>query len=51
MRSLLCISIALVWSAALAAWPDDAKGLWMTDEKDAVIKVKGCAAQAVSRKF
>jgi len=48
MRSILCIPIALALSAALpalAASPEDVKGLWMTDEKDAVIEFKGCAEQ------
>lgn len=51
MRSFLCIPIALALSAALpvlAASPDDVKGLWMTDEKDAVIEFKGCPEQPVA---
>lgn len=48
MRSFLCIPIALALSAALpvlASSPEDVKGLWMTDEKDAVIEFKGCPEQ------
>ena len=44
--SRFSVSFALassVVSFAMAAGPDDAKGLWMTAEKDAVIQFEPCA--------
>lgn len=43
MKKLLAIAVTLPALAALAAGPDDAKGLWLTAEKDAVIEFKPCA--------
>lgn len=40
-----CLS-ALALPAVLAAGPEDAKGLWLTAEKDAVIEFKPCADKA-----
>ena len=39
------VGVALAWMVvpAAAAGPDDAKGLWQTAEKDAVIEFKPCA--------
>lgn len=39
--ALLCL--ALFATGSQAASPDDAKGLWLTAEKDAVIEFKPCA--------
>src|SRR5262245_58482839 len=47
LTSLACF-LALALPAASAAGPDDAKGLWMTAEKDAVIEFKPCADRAES---
>lgn len=47
-RQLLLLSLVLMCSANsfAAAGPLDAKGLWLTAEKDAVIKLDDCAAKA-----
>ena len=37
------MALALLAVSATAAGPDDAKGLWQTAEKDAVIEFKPCA--------
>ena len=37
-----CILFALILSRANATSPDDAKGLWITAQKDAVIEFKTC---------
>ena len=46
----LCIAAAALALActAQAAGPDEAKGLWLTAEKDAVIEFKPCADNANS---
>jgi len=47
MKMLSIAALALTVSgAAHAAGPDDAKGLWLTAEKDAVIEFKPCADKA-----
>lgn len=47
MKMLSIAALALTVSAAAhAASPDDAKGLWLTAEKDAVIEFKPCADKA-----
>lgn len=40
-----CLALigGLISLAAVAATPDDARGLWLTAEKDAVIEFKACA--------
>jgi uncharacterized protein (DUF2147 family) len=46
MKTLISLMTAstLLWAtAAQAAGPDEAKGLWLTAEKDAVIEFKPCA--------
>lgn len=45
MKWMSCVGAALCLAAlsAFAAGPDDAKGLWLTAEKDAVIEFKPCA--------
>ena len=43
LASLLALCMVL---PAFAASPDDAKGLWMTAERDAVIEFKPCTDQA-----
>jgi len=43
MKTLAALSLACIAFAAHAAGPDDAKGLWLTAEKDAVIEFKPCA--------
>jgi uncharacterized protein (DUF2147 family) len=48
-HSLRCLALAalgLVALAARAAGPDDAKGLWMTAEKDAVLEFQPCPDKA-----
>lgn len=44
-RQWLFLSLALVCSSSgyAAAGPQEAKGLWLTSEKDAVVKVDDCA--------
>lgn len=44
-RQWLFLSLALVCSTSgyAAAGPQEAKGLWLTSEKDAVVKVDDCA--------
>lgn len=46
-RQWLFLSLALVCSASgyAAAGPQEAKGLWLTSEKDAVVKVDDCAGK------
>jgi uncharacterized protein (DUF2147 family) len=47
MKMLSIAALAFTVSAAVhAAGPDDAKGLWLTAEKDAVIEFKPCADKA-----
>lgn len=48
MKSLLPAALLLLATAAHAAGPDDAKGLWMTAEKDAVIQFAPCADAATA---
>jgi uncharacterized protein (DUF2147 family) len=43
MKRLALLCIALAATSSQAAGPDDAKGLWLTAEKDAVIEFKPCA--------
>jgi uncharacterized protein (DUF2147 family) len=45
MKWMSCVGmvLGLVTAHATAAGPDDAKGLWLTAEKDAVIEFKPCA--------
>jgi len=45
MKLMSCVGmvLSLVALSATAAGPDDAKGLWQTAEKDAVIEFKPCA--------
>lgn len=47
-RHLLFLSLALMCSgnSFAAAGPLDAKGLWLTAEKDAIIKLDDCTAKA-----
>lgn len=45
LTGMVCIPIVLLAASALAASPDDAKGLWMSAENDAVIEFKPCADQ------
>lgn len=40
-----CAAALLMAGPARAAGPDDAKGLWLTAEKDAVLEFKPCAAK------
>ena len=47
-RIALACLLLLALLDAHAAGPDDAKGLWLTAEKDAVIEFKPCADQAAS---
>jgi uncharacterized protein (DUF2147 family) len=44
--SLLTLAAALAAAPALAAGPDDAKGLWMTPEKDGVMRFESCPDKA-----
>jgi len=45
--SVLCSLVsALAGASCWAAGPEEAQGLWMTAEKDAVIEFKPCADQA-----
>jgi uncharacterized protein (DUF2147 family) len=46
MKTFAALSLAFVALATHAAGPDDAKGLWLTAEKDAVIEFKPCADRA-----
>lgn len=47
MQRLLCwLAAGLATGAAAAASPDDARGLWLTAEKDAVIEFRACAERA-----
>jgi len=47
MKTISACAIALMVTAgARAAGPDDAKGLWLTAEKDAVIEFRPCADRA-----
>ncbi|MFS2199007.1 DUF2147 domain-containing protein [Pseudomonas sp. Pseusp3] len=47
-RHLLLLSLALMCTGKIfaAAGPLDAKGLWLTAEKDAIIKLDDCTAKA-----
>jgi uncharacterized protein (DUF2147 family) len=46
MKTIAALSLAFVSIATHAAGPDDARGLWLTAEKDAVIEFKPCADRA-----
>lgn len=48
MKPVSCIPLlaGLLAAPSWAAGPDDAKGLWITAEKDAVIEFKPCADRA-----
>jgi len=46
MLSTCAAALALLAMTAHAAGPDDARGLWLTAEKDAVIEFKPCADRA-----
>lgn len=49
MKKTLAIAVTLLSAlAAHAASPDDAKGLWLTAEKDAVIEFKPCSDRATA---
>ncbi len=48
MKTLLMLVLSLACAAAHAAGPEDAKGLWLTAEKDAVIEFKPCADRATA---
>lgn len=48
MKTLIRLLTVVCWSTAVpaqAAGPDDAKGLWMTAENDAVIRFATCTEQ------
>jgi uncharacterized protein (DUF2147 family) len=42
LHKSIAVAAALIGLAAQAASPDDARGRWMTAEKDGVIEFKGC---------
>ncbi len=50
IQRFLAVLAGVVYCAG--AWaadsPDDVKGLWMTAEKDAVLRLEGCASKATS---
>jgi len=49
LRCALPLLFAFTWaSLAQASMPDEAKGLWMTAEKDAVIEFRNCPDRAGS---
>jgi len=51
VKWLSCVGIALSMAgpaSVCAAGPEDAKGLWLTAEKDAVIEFKDCADRATA---
>jgi hypothetical protein len=49
LRCALPLLFAFTWAGlAQAAMPDEAKGLWMTAEKDAVIEFRNCQDRAGS---
>ncbi|MFT7772194.1 DUF2147 domain-containing protein [Roseateles sp.] len=41
----LAVLISVIYVPAIAASPDDAKGLWLTAEKDGVLEFKACEAR------
>jgi uncharacterized protein (DUF2147 family) len=43
VERLMGVALSMLALSATAAGPDDAKGLWQTAEKDAVIEFKPCA--------
>jgi uncharacterized protein (DUF2147 family) len=46
--STLVFTLAFATTASHAASPDDAKGLWLTAEKDAVLEFKPCPDRATA---
>lgn len=45
LTKMICVSAVLLATSTWAAPPDDAKGLWMSAENDAVIELKTCPDQ------
>lgn len=41
-RCFILVIAVLLTSSTFAATPEDAKGLWLTEQKDAVIEFKAC---------
>lgn len=48
LETVCVLTAALTALGAQAAGPEDAHGLWMTADKDAVLEFKPCAAPATS---